>query len=266
MTIQRRQLLRYGGASFLSAIGTFFLWDKKTYGAQTAANSVKVQWLGHSCFLFSGGGLRVLVNPFESLGCTAGYRLPPIQTDLVLISSYLLDEGAVERVPGNPQILAEPGDYQVKGLKFQGITIAHDREQGRRFGDNVAWRWTQGGINFLHLGGVAAPIAIEQKILMGSPDVVFLPVGGGAKAYNPQEAKQAIEVLKPKIAIPTQYLTKAADKSSCDLLPVEDFLQVVKGMPTSRYGTSTISMKRSDLPKEGTVVRVFGEPQTVANR
>jgi L-ascorbate metabolism protein UlaG (beta-lactamase superfamily) len=267
MTIERRQLLRYAGATFFTAIGTTFLSGKKTYGAQTASTTaVKVQWLGHSCFLFSGNGLRVLINPFETLGCTAGYRLPPIQADLVLISSYLLDEGAVEKVPGNPKILAEPGDYQIKGLKFQGITIAHDREGGRRFGDNIAWRWTQGGINFLHLGGAAAPIEIEQKILMGSPDIVLIPVGGGAKSYNPEEAKQAIEVLKPKLVIPTQYLTKAADKSNCDLLPVENFLETVKGMPTNRYGSSTISIKRADLPKEGTVVRVFSEPQTVANK
>jgi L-ascorbate metabolism protein UlaG (beta-lactamase superfamily) len=260
MRIERRQFLRYAGASLAVAIGTTFFVQKKGYSAQKSSDSVKVQWLGHSCFLFTGNGLRVLINPFETIGCTAGYPSPKVRADLVLISSYLLDEGAVETVPGNPKILTEPGDYQIKNLKFQGISIAHDREGGRRFGDNIAWRWKMAGIDFLHLGGAAAPIEIEQKILMGSPDVVLIPVGGGEKAYNPQEAKQAIEVLKPKLVIPTQYLTKAADKNSCDLLPVENFLELMEGTPNSRYGNTTVSMKRSELPKEGIAIRVFKEP------
>jgi L-ascorbate metabolism protein UlaG (beta-lactamase superfamily) len=41
----------------------------------------------------------------------------------------------------------------------------------------VAWQWTQSGIKILHLGGAAAPIALEQKILMGSPDLALVPVG-----------------------------------------------------------------------------------------
>jgi L-ascorbate metabolism protein UlaG (beta-lactamase superfamily) len=261
MSINRREFLNYAGASFLTTAGTILGSEAIANSAEKASDSVQVKWLGHTCFLFTGNGLKVLINPFETLGCTAGYPSPQVKADLVLISSYLLDEGAVEKVPGNPKILTEPGDYQIKDIKFQGISIAHDREGGRRFGDNIAWRWTQGGINFLHLGGAAAPIEIEQKILMGSPDVVLVPVGGGDKAYNPQEAKGAIEVLKPKLVIPTQYLTKAADKNSCDLLPVDNFLELVKEMPISRYGTTTVSMKRSQLPKEGTVVRVFKEPK-----
>jgi L-ascorbate metabolism protein UlaG (beta-lactamase superfamily) len=261
MSINRREFLNYAGASFLTTAGTILGSEAIANSAEKASDSVQVKWLGHTCFLFTGNGLKVLINPFETLGCTAGYPSPQVKADLVLISSYLLDEGAVEKVPGNPKILTEPGDYQIKDIKFQGISIAHDREGGRRFGDNIAWRWTQGGINFLHLGGAAAPIEIEQKILMGSPDVVLVPVGGGEKAYNPQEAKAAIEVLKPKLVIPTQYLTKAADKNSCDLLPVDNFLELVKEMPISRYGTNTVSMKQSQLPKEGTVVRVFKEPK-----
>ena len=109
----------------------------------------------------------------------------------------------------------------------------------------------------LHLGGAAAPIEIEQKILMGSPDVALIPVGGGPKAYNPQEAKQAMEVLKPKVMIPTQYLTEAADKNACDLVPVENFLELTKGMQVSRLDSDTIAIRRGDLPKEGTLIRVL---------
>ncbi len=254
--MKRRQLMRYAGASLLAAIGSAWTSEFQTYQAQSRG-SLTVKWLGHTCFLFTGSGLRILVNPFQTLGCTAGYRLPRVKADFVLISSRLLDEGAAEELPGNPRILYESGVYEIKGIKLQGISIAHDREGGRRFGTNVAWLWTQGGVRVLHLGGAAAPIEIEQKILMGSPDVALIPVGGGPKAYNPQEAKQAMEVLKPKVMIPTQYLTEAADKNACDLVPVENFLELTKGMQVSRIDSDTIAIRRGDLPKEGTLIRVL---------
>jgi L-ascorbate metabolism protein UlaG (beta-lactamase superfamily) len=221
------------------------------------SGGVSVQYLGHTCFLFSGSGLRILVNPFRSIGCTANYRLPKVEADLVLISSQLWDEGAAEGLPGNPKILFEPGVYEVNGLRIQGITIPHDREGGRRFGTNVAWRWTQGGVSILHLGGAAAPIEIEQKILMGSPDVALIPVGGGPKAYNPQEAVQAMESLKPKMVIPTQYLTEAADKNACDIVPVEEFLKLSEELQVRRIDSDKITIRPGDLPQEGTLIRVL---------
>ena len=255
--MKRRQLIRYLGSSFLTATAITTTSSWQSWSAQTDSESLKIQWLGHTCFLFTGNGTKVLVNPFRPLGCTAGYSTPDIKADLVLISSFLLDEGAIEDLSGNPKILTQPGDYQVNNIKFQGISIPHDREGGRRFGNNIAWRWQQGGINILHLGGAAAPIGIEQKILMGSPDIVCVPVGGGPKAYNPEEAVKAIEVLKPKVIIPTQYLTSAADPSTCDLAPVDEFLALTKDMDIRKLDSNAITIRPRDLPEEGTLIRVF---------
>ncbi|ACK71122.1 conserved hypothetical protein [Gloeothece citriformis PCC 7424] len=262
--MKRRQIMYYGGASVLAATSTLLTsqWQK-AQGQTSASNSLFVQYLGHTCFLLTGSGLRILVNPFRALGCTAGYRLPKVEADLVLISSQLWDEGAAENLPGNPRILYEPGVYEIRGFKIQGIGIAHDRNGGRRFGTNVAWRWNQGGISILHLGGAAAPIAIEQKILMGSPDLAFVPVGGGPKAYNPQEAKQAMEILRPRMLIPTQYLTTAADQSACEIVSVDNFLKLVEGMNVRFIANNQLTVRRQDLPKEGTLIRVLDYKQVL---
>ncbi|ELS04941.1 putative Zn-dependent hydrolase of beta-lactamase fold [Xenococcus sp. PCC 7305] len=260
--MKRRQLIRYGGTSLLTAIGILGSNFSSPIQAQSGKNSVTITYLGHTCFLFSGNGIKVLVNPFLPLGCTAGYKAPTVVADLVLISSFLLDEGAIEEVAGNPQIITNPGDYKVKNIVFKGISTPHDLEGGRRFGQNIAWRWNQGGVNLLHLGGAAAPISLEEQILMGSPDVLLLPVGGGVKAYNPEQAMQAIEVLKPRVVIPTQYLTNAADKENCDLVAVDDFLALTKGvMESKKLNTHSIAIKRSDLPKDKTVIRVLTAKQ-----
>lgn len=252
--MKRRQFVQYAGAGALTSLGLGF-----TSGlAQAQAGGLSVQWLGHSCFLFSGGGKRILVNPFRSLGCTAGYRPPKVAADLVMISSQLLDEGAVEILPGNPRLLYEPGVYQLSGTQIEGIRTDHDLVGGKRFGINVVWKWQQGGINILHLGGAAAPISVEQKILMGRPDLLLIPVGGSPKAYDPQAAKQAIDILQPRVIVPTQYLTQAAnkDRARCDLVAVDTFLSVMGGTPVRRVGNS-ISLSPRDLPANGMVINVM---------
>ena len=256
--MKRRQLLRYASASAITATGIPLASHFQTASAE-GNSSLMVQYLGHTSFLYTGGGLRILANPFRTIGCTAGYRLPEIEADLVIISSQLWDEGAAENLPGNPKVLYEPGVYEIKGLRIQGVGTPHDRKGGRQFGTNVAWRWIQGGLRIVHLGGAAAPIGIEQKILLGTPDVAMIPVGGGAKAYRPDEGKRAMEVLKPKVMIPTHYLTAAADKAACDLSPVDNFLELVKDMNIRQINDNKLLIKFQDLPKEGTVIRVLSD-------
>lgn len=199
----------------------------------------------------------MLVNPFRPLGCTAGYRVPKVAADLILIGSRLLDEGAIDGFSGNPGLLYEPGSYQSNGLKLQGIRMQKDREGGRRFGNNTAWLWQQAGVKILHLGGVAGPIGIEEQILIGRPDVVLIPVGGGPKAYTPAEAKKAVELLKPKMVIPTHFKTQAADAAACDLVTLDEFLALMDGTPVRRLNNDTISIRSADLPASGSVIEVL---------
>jgi L-ascorbate metabolism protein UlaG (beta-lactamase superfamily) len=248
--MKRRQLMGYAGAGLATAFLTTF---GSEFQADAQSSSLSVQWLGHTCFLLTGSGVKILVNPFRPVGCTAGYRSPKVAADLVMISSQLLDEGAVDGLPGKPKLIYEPGVYEFQGIKFQGIAIDHDRKGGKQFGINTAWSWKQGGINLLHLGGAAAPISVEQKILMGRPDVVFIPVGGSAKAYNAQEAKQAVEILNPKLVIPTHYRTQAADAAKCEISPVDDFLNLMQGMTVRRSNSDSISINPSNLPENSVI-------------
>lgn len=248
--MKRRQLIGYAGAGLATA---FFTTLSSEFPSQAQSGGLSVQWLGHTCFLLTGGGIKILVNPFRPVGCTAGYRPPKVAADLVMISSQLLDEGAVDGLPGKPKLIYEPGVYEFQGIKFQGIGIDHDRKGGKQFGINTAWSWKQSGINILHLGGAAAPISVEQKILMGRPDIAFIPVGGSAKAYNAQEAKQAVEILNPRLIVPTHYRTQAADAARCDISPVDDFLNLMQGMTVRRGTSDSISISPGSLPENSVI-------------
>ncbi|MBE9100678.1 MBL fold metallo-hydrolase [Vacuolonema iberomarrocanum] len=253
--MKRRMFVTYASAGFAAALGTGLF----TQPGQAQSANVTIQYLGHTCFLFSSGGRRILVNPFRPIGCTAGYRPPNVNADLVMISSRLFDEGSVEGLPGNPRLLAEAGDYDIGGQRIQGIQIAHDREGGRRFGFNIIWRWDMGGLNITHMGGAAAPVEVEQQILVGRPDVMLVPVGGGPKAYTPEEASAAIDTLNPRIIIPTHYRTSAADPNACDISPLDDFLTLMQGTPVQRQG-NTWTVSPGSLPSEGRQIVVMSYP------
>lgn len=250
--MKRRELIGYTGAGLTTVILTNFTGNQPVNGQTKAQkNNVLIQWLGHTCFLLTADNTKVLINPFKTIGCTAGYRPIKVQADLVLISSQLLDEGFVEKLPGNPKLVYQPGVYEFRSMKIEGIATDHDRYNGKKFGKNIVWKFTMGGLNLLHLGGIAAPITLEQKILMSTPDVVFIPVGGSAKAYNAQEAKQNIQALNPKIIIPTHYRTQAADKdkAKCDITPVDDFINLMPNIKVNRNNTDTMVINAKSLPE-----------------
>ncbi len=252
--MKRRKLLQYASATFVGTLGLGLASQYQSYEAQSGRLTITA--LGHTSFLFTGGGQSILVNPFKAGGCTAGYAEPSVNANLVLLSSRLFDEGYLTSQYANTQVIDEPGDFTINGLTVQGISMPHDRLNGRRFGSNVAWIWNQAGVKVVHLGGAAAPISIEDRILIGRPDVLLVPVGGGPKAYTPEEASATIKSLNPKVVIPTHYLTQAADTDSCDLVGVSDFTALMSGTPVTQNG-STLSISPDSLPSSGMRIEVL---------
>lgn len=266
--INRRDWIRLTGYGVLTTLlSAKYSHPQKAMAQNSSSQGVTIEWLGHSAFVFINNQARILVNPFTPLGCTAKYSAPKPTVDLVMISSRLLDEGSATGLPNNPQLMVDAGVYKVKNIEFQGIKTFHDRENGRRFGDNIVWKWTQGGVKILHLGGIASPINIEQKILMGTPDIVFIPVGGGPKAYNAEEAINAIKILNPKMAIPTQYLTNATEAGKCDLQGVQKFVDLAKeaSIDVKIIPGNRVTVKSQDLPPKGTLIRVFDGQNLIKN-
>lgn len=265
--MQRRQFIQMVRAGVLGSLtaGLAIASDRNQSPAYSQnrppsnaqnTGALSVQWLGHMSFLFNSSGARILTHPFKPVGCAANRSIPKEKVDLVLISSRLLDEGYVEVLPKDTKLLYQPGSYDLLKSNFQGIRMDHDRLGGRRFGTNVAWRWQQAGIRILHLGGAAAPLLDDQRILMGRPDVLIVPVGGGAKGYDAAEAQSVVNMLNPKIVIPTYYRgDKAA--ASCDIAKVDEFLALMSNTKINKLSGSNLQISSATLPSAMTIM-VFG--------
>ena len=200
--------------------------------AASAGTGVTITSYGHSALLIQGGGAKVLINPFKAVACAAGLAEPKVNANVILASSLLLDEGAPV---ASGKFLSQPGSYRLAGLKIEGISAPHDRFGGRRFGQATLWRWSQGGLTFAHLGGTAAKLSPEDRVLLGKPDVLIVGVGGGAKVYDGAEAAAVVRELAPKRVIPVQYVS-GKTPADCDQSSVEPFLEAMKGTSVKRVG------------------------------
>jgi|LakMenEpi03Aug12_release.lakeMendotaPanAssembly.Ray.scaffolds.fasta_scaffold211880_3 L-ascorbate metabolism protein UlaG (beta-lactamase superfamily) len=216
------------------AVGAAAVGGASTVQAGDSGGGVTFTSYGHSAVMVQGGGMRVLLNPFKSVGCAAGLAEPRVQADVILANSRLLDEGAPV---ASGRFLSKPGSYRVGQLQFEGIANPHDRLAGRRFGQATIWRWRQGGLEIAHLGSTAGPLSSTDQVLLGRPDVLIIGVGGGAKVYTGQEAAEIVRQLKPRRVIPVQTLN-GRQVQDCDLTSVEPFLQSMAGTPVKRPGAS----------------------------
>ncbi len=198
-----------------------------------AGGGVTITSYGHSALLIQGGGSSVLLNPYQPVGCAAGLTMPGVAANVVLASSLLRDEGAKV---GAGRFLSTPGSYKLAGIRFEGFAAPHDRVGGRRFGNGVIWRWRQGGLEFAHLGGTAATLKPEDKVLLGRPDVLIIGIGGGAKVYSGSEAAAVVRELNPRRVIPVQYLRKGKAAKDCDQGNNKAFLEALQGMPVNTPG------------------------------
>jgi L-ascorbate metabolism protein UlaG (beta-lactamase superfamily) len=216
-------------ASLLAACAAF-----GSSPAGAGGGGVTITSYGHSALLIRGGGASVLLNPFRAVGCAAGLAEPRVAADVILASSSLADEGAPV---ASGRLLNRPGSYRVAGLRIEGIAAPHDRVGGRRFGMATLWRWSQGGLEIAHLGGTAATLRPEDRVLLGRPDVLILGVGGGAKVYSGAEAAAVVRELQPRRVIPVQY-RNAPVTATCDQGSIEPFLQAVAPARVVRAGSS----------------------------
>jgi len=215
-----------------------------------AASGVSITSYGHSALLIQGGGARVLLNPFKAVGCAAGLSEPRVSATVILASSRLLDEGAPV---ASGRFLADPGSFRVGGLRIEGISTPRDRVGGRRFGRATLWRWQQGGLSIVHMGGTAGPLSPADKVMLSRPDVLILGVGGGAKVFNGGEAAEVVRELRPRVVIPVQYVSGAVP-AGCDQGSVEPFLQAMGGTPVQRPGR-TVNLSAG--LGEGPVIKVL---------
>jgi L-ascorbate metabolism protein UlaG (beta-lactamase superfamily) len=187
-----------------------------------------VRWYGQSAFLLSEGERRLMIDPFGDGKALAGrglrFQYPPIDgvdAELLLITHEHFDHNNAAAVTGEPHVLrAAAGRFDTPFGEVVGIASEHDDAAGTERGANTIYRFVLDGLEACHLGDFGQhELRAAQGEAIGSPDVLFVPVGGGP-TIGASQAAALVRELGPRIVVPMHYRTDAVDI----LEPVEPFV------------------------------------------
>ena len=218
------------------------------------ARNLAIKSLGHSSFLINSPEKSILINPFKAIGCASNLKEPKgLKVDFILASSKLLDEGYN---PNQELMFVEPGIYQFDDILLNGISIPHDRVNGRRFGMATVWSWEQNNLKIVHMGGAAGDIDINSQIILARPDILFISIGGGVKSYNGEEASKIVNILKPKAVIPVHFARGKKTLKDCKFSNSDLFLENMKDFKV-KYVGKDIKIKTKGMDQN--IIYIFSD-------
>jgi L-ascorbate metabolism protein UlaG (beta-lactamase superfamily) len=192
---------------------------------------MRVQWYGQAAFALSTPEVSVFIDPFGDMSALATrgiqFDYPPIRdatADLVLVTHEHGDHNVVEVIGGDPPVLrSTAGRLQSPIGEVLAIASEHDESAGTERGPNTIFCFELDGVQVAHFGDFGQrSLRDEQAAAVGSPDLVFLPVGAGP-TMGAELAAQLVETLQPRWVVPMHYRTHRVSF----LEPADAFLELM---------------------------------------
>ncbi|MBI4132772.1 MAG: MBL fold metallo-hydrolase [Candidatus Sungbacteria bacterium] len=210
-----------------------------------------ISWYGQSCFRIDTREATMAIDPFSK---EIGLTPPHFKADVLLLTHQHPDHANAGAIPGEPFLVAGPGEYETRGISITGIPTFHDRKQGNERGLNTAYRIALAaeGIVLAHLGDFGEEALREETLeAIGDIDILFIPVGG-TYTIDGETAAKVVNQIEPRLAIPMHY---ALAGLKVKLAPVDDFLKAYGTRGAERL--QKLSLKKKELPEEETRVVIL---------
>ena len=102
-----------------------------------------------------------------------------------------------------------------------------------------------------HLGDLGHRLSSSQVNEIGSVDVLFLPIGGFF-TIGPDQARDVMESLKPRIVVPMHYRAPGMSVMFRLLKKVEDFVRPDDDV--RRLEGSTFTVSKADVPEKRVII------------
>ncbi len=177
----------------------------------SASGFLEIRWFGHSFFqITSSSGTKIITDPFGPMG----FPMPEVWPHVVTVGREHGNHNNVALAKGHPIVLRglKEGTFEWNDIHitFRDTLIynvpIHQRGymgyQGSLKG--AAFVFEIDGMCILHAGDISEPFNEDQLQLVGHIDILLVPIGGRYTA-GPEEAKQIIHQLRPKVVIPMHY-------------------------------------------------------------
>lgn len=206
---------------------------------------MKVKYFGHSCFMLTNSAERkILFDPYqpEGFGGSIAYQPVEVSPDIVCISHDHPDHAYLDDLRGSPKIIASNEPQIIFDVAVNPIKTYHDKSKGRERGLNLMYLLQTDGFKILHCGDIGQKLDSRTVVLIGTVDILFIPVGGKF-TIGPQEAYDICKLLKARIVIPMHYKTKHI---GFPIEPVYSFLEKFPDESITEFTKSEIEISPPD--------------------
>jgi L-ascorbate metabolism protein UlaG (beta-lactamase superfamily) len=203
-----------------------------------------ITYYGLSCFKIQSGDTVLTTDPFSK---ESGLTPPRFQTDVVLISHAHKNHSNADSLAAKSEketfIIDGPGDYETQDIRIKALTSFHDSKEGKLKGKNTIFIIEWEGMKLSHLGDYGEN-GIRDEILeaLGTPDILFVPVGGSSHTIDEGGAQKLISQIGPRIVIPMHYKIPGLKEK---LGTVDTFVKEMGGKITPE---EKLTIKKNGLP------------------
>jgi L-ascorbate metabolism protein UlaG (beta-lactamase superfamily) len=176
---------------------------------------MRVQWYGQSAFCLDGEQTTVFIDPFGDVSGLAArglkFEYPPIENvsaEVLLVTHEHADHNGVEAIGGNPATLRSTAGRLGSPIgEVLAVASEHDEAAGTERGPNTIFVFDLEGMRVCHFGDFGqSSLREEQAAAIGTPELLFLPVGGGP-TIDADHAAEIVERLNPRWVVPMHYRT-----------------------------------------------------------
>ena len=205
---------------------------------------MQIHYFGLSSFKIVTKEATIITDPFDK---ESGLTPPRGAADvLVLAEKKNPLYSATSGISGDPFLINDPGEYDVKGVTVTGIPLKQD--EGRHVSIYLLESEDISILNLTHI----REWNIKQDDLegLGEIDVLILPVGSNS-VLTPKLASQIAHTIEPKILIPSHYETPGL------ALPNEKLETFLKEYGGKAETMEKLIVKKKDFIEDRTQVIVL---------
>jgi len=187
---------------------------------------MNIIWHGQSLFEIittpqKNNQLKIVIDPFSE---NIGLRLPKLEADILLTTHLNRELINIDTVKGEPFLISNPGEYELKEVFIQGIPSWSNTKEGKEDNSNTIYTIESEDIKLCHLGIMGQKeLTTDQMEKIGEVDILMIPVGG-LHTISAKEAVNIMSQIEPKVIIPMYY---SLSKLKIKLDSLDSFLKTL---------------------------------------
>ena len=199
---------------------------------------MQIHYFGLSSFKIITKEATVITDPFDK----ESGLIPPRGNAEIIILGEKENKlyNAISGISGEPFMVTDPGEYDIKGVTLTGIPLKQDSTaSGDRY--VTTYLMESEDITILNLTHIRE-FNMKQDDLegLGEIDILILPVGGNS-VMTAKDAAKVVNEIEPKIVIPSHYQTDGLK------LPYESIDNFIKEMGGKSENMEKLILKKKDL-------------------